>query len=91
MNQSEFLVISCNFPKRGKRCDWFGFASHWLKIRRNIFKPITKHGNRDRFITFNSPLKTALTRNVHFVLHEYRLITQLFYPMICVRYPVNSA
>ena len=38
----------------------FGFASHWLKISREIFKLITKRSNRSRIITFDSHLKTAL-------------------------------
>ena len=37
----------------------FGFASYWLKIWRDIFKPITKRSNRSRVITFDSHLKTA--------------------------------
>ena len=41
----------------------FGFASHWLKYCRDSFKPITKRSNRNRVITFNSHLKTALNNN----------------------------
>ena len=46
MNQSEFLAIACNFPKareksRVQGATGFRFASHWLKKRREIFKPIT--------------------------------------------------
>jgi len=37
----------------------FGFASHWLKNWREIFKPITKRSNRSRAITFDSYMKTA--------------------------------
>ena len=37
----------------------FGFASHWLKNWREIFKPITKRSNC--VINFDSRLKTALT------------------------------
>ena len=38
----------------------FGFVSHWLKNWRENLKPITKRTNRNRVITFNSHLKTAL-------------------------------
>ena len=38
----------------------FGFASHWLKNWRDSFKSITKRSNRNRVITFDSHLKTAL-------------------------------
>ena len=38
----------------------FGLASHWLKNWREIFKPITKHSNRNRVIALDSHLKTAL-------------------------------
>ena len=40
----------------------FGFASHWLKNWRESFKPITRRSNRNHVITFDSHLKTALTR-----------------------------
>ena len=39
----------------------FGFASHWLKNWREIFKPITKHSNCSRVIAFDSNLETTLT------------------------------
>ena len=39
----------------------FGFAAHWLKIWRQIFKPITKFINRNRVMTFDSHLKSSLT------------------------------
>ena len=38
----------------------FGFASNWVKNWRETFKPITKRSNRNRVITFDSHLKTAL-------------------------------
>ena len=65
MNQSDFLAISCDLLKvRGKSrvqvVIGLGFASHWLKNWREIFKPITKRGNRNCVITFDSHLKTAL-------------------------------
>ena len=62
MNQSEFLAITCNLLKareksrvQGAVC--FGFASHWLKKWREIFKPITELCNC--VINFDSHLKTA--------------------------------
>ena len=65
MNQSEFLAITCNLLEARKK--WreqgaigFGFAPHWSKYWREIFKPITKCSNRNRVLTFDSHLKTAL-------------------------------
>ena len=65
MNQSQFLAITCNSLKARKK--WrvhgaigFGFASHWLKIWRESFKPITKRSDRNHAITFDSHLKTTL-------------------------------
>ena len=67
MNQSEFLLITSNSLKGREKSRvhgaiGFGFASHWLKNWRESFKPITKRSNRNHVITFNSHLKTALTR-----------------------------
>ena len=66
MNQSKFLAITCNLLKareksRVQGAIGFGFASHWLKNRREILKPITKRSNRNRVITLDSHLKTALS------------------------------
>ena len=66
MKQLQFLAISCNsLEAREKSCVrgaiGFGFDSHWLKNWRDSFKPITKCSNRNRVITFDSHLKTALT------------------------------
>ena len=63
MNQSKFLAITCNSPKPREKSRVhgaivFGFASHWLKNRRESFKPITKRSNRNHVITFDSHLKT---------------------------------
>ena len=65
MNQSEFLAITCNSLKAREK--WrvhgaigFGFVSHWLKIRHESFKPITKRSDRNHEITFDSHLKTTL-------------------------------
>ena len=66
MNQSQFLAITCNLleareKSRVHSAIGFGFASHWLKNWHDSFKPITKSGNRNQVITFNSQLKTALS------------------------------
>ena len=63
MNQSEFLAITLNLLKareisRVQGKIGFGFASHWLKNWREIFKPITKGSNHNHVITFDSHLKT---------------------------------
>ena len=65
MNQSEFLVITCNSLKvreksRVHGAIGFGFDSHRLKNWRESFKPITERSNRNHVITFDSHLKTAL-------------------------------
>ena len=59
MNQSEFLAITCNLLKarekpRAQDTIGFGFASHWLKKRCEVFKPVTKRNNLNRAITFHS-------------------------------------
>ena len=66
MNQSQFLAITCNSLEAREKSRvhgaiGFSFASHWLKHRRESFKPITKRSNRNHVITFDSHLKTALT------------------------------
>ena len=65
MNQSQFLAITCSSLKRREKSRLhgaigFGFASHWLKIWRESFKPITKGSYSNHVITFDSHLKTAL-------------------------------
>ena len=67
MNQSQVLAITCNSLKvqeksREHGAIGFGFASHWLKNWRESFKPITKRSNRNHVITFDSHLKTALSK-----------------------------
>ena len=62
MNQSQFLVITCNSleareKSRVHSAIGFGFDSHWLKNWRESFKPITKRINRNHVITFDSHLK----------------------------------
>ena len=71
MNQSKFLAIICNLLKaleksRVHGAIGFGFASasHWLKKRRESFKPIIKRSNRNHVITFYSHLKTALDAKI---------------------------
>ena len=71
MKQSELLTITCNLPKiagkivRTHGAIGFGFAYHWLKNWREFFKPVTKRGNRNHVITFDSHLKTATGRERH--------------------------
>ena len=65
MNQSKFLVITCNSLKAREKSRvhgaiGFGFASHWLKNWRESFEPITKRSNRNHVITSDGHLKTAL-------------------------------
>ena len=66
MNQSQFLEITCNSLEAREKsrvydANDFDFASRWWKNWRESFKPITKRGNRNHVITFDSHLKTALT------------------------------
>ena len=49
-----------------------GFTSRWLKHWREIFKPITKRSNRNRVITFDNHLKTALCPSNTFIYTEKR-------------------
>ena len=70
MNQSQFLVITCNSREAREKSRvhgaiGFGFDSHWLKNWRESFKPITKRSNRNHVITFDSHLKTALNNSLH--------------------------
>ena len=44
-------------------CD-FGSTPHWLKNWRESFQPITRSSNRNRVITFDSHVKTALTKGL---------------------------
>ena len=65
MNQSQFLAITCNSLEAREKSRvhgaiGFGFASHWLKNRRESFRPITKRSNRNQVTTFDSYLKSAL-------------------------------
>ena len=65
MNQSQFLAIACNSLEAREKsrvhdASGFGFDSHWLKNWRESFKPITKCSNRNKVISFDNHLKTAL-------------------------------
>ena len=65
MNQSGFLAISYNLltareKSRVQGANGFGFVFYWLKIGREIFKPITRRRNHNRAITFDSQFNTAL-------------------------------
>ena len=67
MNQSQFLAMTCNSlealeKSRVHGAIGFGFACHWLKNWCESLKPITKRCNRNRVITFDSHLKTALSK-----------------------------
>ena len=67
MNQSQFLAITCNSLEAREKSRVHGaigfcFDSHWLKNWRESFKPITKRSNRNRVITLDRHLKTALLR-----------------------------
>ena len=70
MNQSQFLASTCNAAEAREKSRvhgaiGFGFDFHWLKNWRESFKPITKRSNRNHVITFDSYLKTALSRLRH--------------------------
>ena len=67
MSQSQFLAITSNSLEAREKsrvhgASGFGFASHWLKNWSESFKPITKRSNRNHVITFDSHLKTSLSR-----------------------------
>jgi len=71
MNQSEFRAVTCNLFKareksRVQAAIGICFASHWLKNWREIFKPITSSSNRNRVITLDSHLKTALSGQLNY-------------------------
>ena len=64
MNQSEFLVITCNLFKgreksRVQGAIGFAFPAHWLKNQREIFKPITKRSNRNRVISLKQAFENS--------------------------------
>ena len=61
MNQSEFPAIACNSLKareKSRAQAVIGFASHWVKNWREMFRPITKRSNH--VIPFDGHLKTTL-------------------------------
>ena len=64
--QSEFLAVTCNLLKgreksRVQGAIGLGFAFHWLKNWRKIFKLITKRNNCNRIINFDSHSKTDIS------------------------------
>ena len=68
MNQSQFLVITCNSLEAREKSRvhgaiGFGFAPHGFKNWRESFKPITKSSKRNHVITFDSHLKTVLSNS----------------------------
>ena len=92
MSQSQFLAITCNSceareKSRAHGAIGFGFASHWLKNYRDSFKPpITKRSNRNHVITFDSHLKTALSKVIArlrllCLVTGLRIACQFFHPM----------
>lgn len=67
MNQSELLAITCDLLKGRERSRvqaafGFGFASCWMKNWREILKLTSKRTDRDRVITFDVHLQTALPK-----------------------------
>ena len=67
MNQSEFHQLPVTSSKRGKNRAHkmqlilvLALLLIWLQNWRQIFKQITQHINRNRVITFDNHLKTAL-------------------------------
>ena len=71
MNKSQFLAITCNSLEAREKLHVHGaidfdFDSHWLKNWRESFKPITKRSNRNHEITFDSNLKTALSKHLRY-------------------------
>ena len=80
INQSQFLAITWNSPEareksRVRGAIGIGFASYWLKTRRESFKPIIKRSNRNHVITFHSHLKTALLPRDK--LHWWRMMVSI--------------
>ena len=70
--QSQLLASTCNSLEAREKSRvqgpiGFGFDSHWLKNWRKSFKLIAKRSNRNHLITFDSHLKTALSRLRHSV------------------------
>jgi len=69
MNQAQFLPIICNSLEAREKSHVrgaidFGSTHHWLKNWRESFQPITRSSNRNRVITLDSHLKTALTKGL---------------------------
>ena len=82
INQSEFPATSGNLLKAREKSRLrgaiaFGFASHWLKNWREIFKPITKSSNCNRTLNISSSSlvtviwKLLLYYDYHHHLHHF--------------------
>ena len=55
----------------------FGFAFHWFKTWREIFKPIPTSSNRNHVISFDSQLKRKLLQkspDSHDFSHDFSLL-----------------
>ena len=68
MEQSQFLAITCNSLEAREKSQvhdavGFGLASHWLKNRRESFKPITKRSNRNHVVTFDCSKAASTEQN----------------------------
>ena len=69
MNQSQFLAITCNSLEAREKSRvhgaiGFGFTSHLLKSWREPFQPITKSGNRNCVITFDSLENCSINKGI---------------------------
>ena len=77
MSQLESLAITFYFLQARKKSlvqgaigFGFGFACHWLKNWREIFKPTTMRSNRNGEITFDSYLISAVLIWIKHVSHR---------------------
>ena len=98
MKQSQFLAITCNSLEAREKSRvygaiGFGFASHWLKKRRDSFKPITKPSNRNHVITFDSHLKTAIGQSYPFDYdsRSFSFFFLFFFCCCCCRLQILGA
>ena len=75
MSQLESQAITRNLLKARKKTlvqdvIGFGFAFHWLKNWREIFKPTNMRSNRNGEITFHSHLISAVSMRIKHVSHR---------------------
>ena len=75
----------------------FSFASHWLKNRRESFRPIAERSNRNHVITFGNHLETVswepITSTMIFMsLFSLQIGSPLRAPLLkfLIRYPANT-